>query len=57
MPNMMDGTLLLLVVVAYMGLVANLNIINSARFILYLPVPIFLAIYLIYAIRAKTTSA
>lgn len=54
---MMDGTVLLLVVVAYMGLVANLNIINSARFILYLPVPMFLAIYLIYAVKARPTSA
>jgi len=57
MPSMMDGTVLLLVVVAYMGLVANLNIINSARFILYLPVPMFLAIYLIYAVKARPTSA
>ena len=53
MPSAFDGTMLLLVSAVYLGLVSTLNILEGVRFMLFMPVPIFLGIFLVYAIQHK----
>lgn len=54
MPSALDGTMLLLVSAVYLGLVASLNMLEGVKFLLFLPVPVFLAIFLVYAVQHKS---
>lgn len=54
MASFLDGIVLLLVSTGYFAFVNSMNILATAKFLLYLPLPIFLVIFLIYAINHKT---